>query len=340
MKIKICGLTHIKEAEYLNINQVDLAGMVLFFPKSKRNITIDKAKEIMHHLNNSIKTVAVVVSPTIEQIREIENAGFDYIQIHGELSENLLKKINLPVLKAFNVTDIQKLSCYEKENKIKGYVFDAESPGSGKVFNWNILKDIPIGEKLFILAGGLDPDNVREAVSQVKPDCIDVSSGVEFDEKSEKTGKDPRKIASFVRNARTEIQFFDNLNNHIKNIRVKVFVEEQGFVNEFDHIDNNARHLLCWCNGEPVGTCRIYFNEKNNTYSVGRIAVIKNYRGLSLGKEILKAAEKEVARLGGKEVTLSAQERASVFYEKQGYTKYGDVYLDEYCPHIAMKKTI
>lgn len=338
MKIKICGLTHIEEAEYLNFNQVDLAGMVLFFPKSKRNITIDKAKEIMHHLHNSIKTVAVVVAPTIEQIREIENAGFDYIQIHGELSENLLKKINLPVLKAFNVTDIKKLSCYEKESKIKGYVFDAEMPGSGKAFDWNMLKDIPRGEKLFILAGGLDPNNVREAVLQVKPDCLDVSSGVEFNLDSGKTGKDPKKIASFVRNARTEIQCLDSLNDNIKDIRLKVFVDEQGFVNEFDDIDNSAKHLLCCYNGEPVGTCRIYFNRQKNAYSIGRIAVIKNYRGLSLGREILKAAEKEIARLGGREVTLSAQERVSVFYEKHGYTRYGDVYLDEYCPHVAMKK--
>lgn len=66
-----------------------MVGMVLFFEKSKRNITIDNAKEIMKTLDDKIKTVAVVVSPTIDQIEEIENAGFDYIQIHGEMPDGV-----------------------------------------------------------------------------------------------------------------------------------------------------------------------------------------------------------------------------------------------------------
>ena len=86
-KIKICGLTSPAEARYLNENHVDFAGMVLFFPKSKRNISIEQAKEIMAALDASIKRVAVVVSPTIEQVRQIEAAGFDYVQIHGEIPE-------------------------------------------------------------------------------------------------------------------------------------------------------------------------------------------------------------------------------------------------------------
>lgn len=83
-KIKICGLTSSAEARYLNENHVDFAGMVLFFPKSKRNISIEQAKEIMAALDASIKRVAVVVSPSIEQVRQIEAAGFDYVQIHGK----------------------------------------------------------------------------------------------------------------------------------------------------------------------------------------------------------------------------------------------------------------
>lgn len=66
-----------------------MVGMVLFFEKSKRNITIDNAKEIMKTLDDKIKTVAVVVSPTIDQIEEIENAGFDYIQIYGEMPDGV-----------------------------------------------------------------------------------------------------------------------------------------------------------------------------------------------------------------------------------------------------------
>ena len=75
MKIKICGLTSTKEAEYLNDNNVDFAGMVMFFPKSKRNINEDKATEIINALDKSIKKVAVTVSPTLEQVKIIEKLG-------------------------------------------------------------------------------------------------------------------------------------------------------------------------------------------------------------------------------------------------------------------------
>ena len=70
MIVKICGITDVEETEYLNENNVDMAGMVLYFPKSKRNITLEKAKEIMASLNENIKKVAVVVSPSIEQVEK------------------------------------------------------------------------------------------------------------------------------------------------------------------------------------------------------------------------------------------------------------------------------
>ena len=108
-KIKICGLTSPAEARYLNENHVDFAGMVLFFPKSKRNISIEQAKEIMAALDASIKRVAVVVSPSIEQVRQIEAAGFDYVQIHAEIPETETEAeaaIAIPILKAFNVSDM------------------------------------------------------------------------------------------------------------------------------------------------------------------------------------------------------------------------------------------
>lgn len=196
MKIKICGLTNKKEAEYLNANQVDFAGMVLFFPKSKRNITIEQAKEIMSALNKEIQKVAVVVEPSMEQIREIEQAGFDYIQIHGKLQEGLLEQVTLPVLKAFNIKDMDDYEIYHANPRIAGYVFDAQEPGSGKTFDWSLVKNIPRDEKMFFLAGGLHPGNVQEAISYLKPDGVDVSSGVEYEDK---LGKDEEKIKLFVK---------------------------------------------------------------------------------------------------------------------------------------------
>jgi len=197
-KIKICGLTSPAEARYLNENHVDFAGMVLFFPKSKRNISIEQAMEIMAALDASIKRVAVVVSPSIEQIRQIEAAGFDYVQIHGEIPETETEAeaaIAIPILKAFNVSDMDSYEKYHNDSRIAGYVFDAIEPGSGKTFDWKLVDNIPRDEKLLLLAGGLNPDNVRMAIEAVHPDGVDVSSGVENDDKA---GKNPEKIHDFV----------------------------------------------------------------------------------------------------------------------------------------------
>lgn len=200
MKIKICGLTNPKEAEYLNNHQVDFAGFVLFFPKSKRNVSIEQAQEIMRQLEPSIKKVAVVVSPTIDQAKQICQAGFDYIQIHGDLSNQLLDSLSLPILKAFNVKDMDKFSFFQSCEKIAGYVFDAQEPGSGECFDWSLCQSLPRDEKLFLLAGGLYPDNVATAISALQPDGVDVSSGVEYCK--EIIGKSPEKISAFVKAVR------------------------------------------------------------------------------------------------------------------------------------------
>lgn len=197
-KVKICGLTSPAEARYLNENHVDFAGMVLFFPKSKRNISIEQAMKIMAALDASIKRVAVVVSPSIEQVRQIEAAGFDYVQIHGEIPETETEAeaaIAIPILKAFNVSDMGSYEKYHNDSRIAGYVFDAIEPGSGKTFDWKLVDNIPRDEKLLLLAGGLNPDNVRMAIEAVHPDGVDVSSGVENDDKA---GKNPEKIHDFV----------------------------------------------------------------------------------------------------------------------------------------------
>lgn len=197
--IKVCGLTEVREAEYLNRLKIDFAGFVLFFQKSKRNISIEKAEEIMKHLDKNIKKTAVVVSPAKEQIIDICNSGFDYIQIHGKIEEEVLKMAQIPVLKAFNVDDMDEFKMYSSNEKIAGYVFDAAEPGSGRTFDWDILSQIERDGKLFILAGGLNPDNVRKAVAAVNPDMVDVSSGVENDDGF---GKDILKIEKFVKQIR------------------------------------------------------------------------------------------------------------------------------------------
>ena len=198
-KIKICGLTTPQEAEWVSKAQADYAGMVLFFPKSKRNITIEQAKEIMKSLSSKIQKVAVVVSPSALQIKEIQEAGFDIVQIHGQVFPEALGILQIPFLRAFNVDNMQEWERYEAESKCVGYVFDAVKPGSGETFDWSSIPNLPEDGKLYLLAGGLNPDNVGSAVAAMHPYGVDVSSGVESDSG---TGKDPEKIEAFVKAVR------------------------------------------------------------------------------------------------------------------------------------------
>ncbi len=198
-KIKICGLTTPQEAEWVSKSQVDYAGMVLFFPKSKRNITIEQAKEIMKSMLPQIQKVAVVVSPSALQIKEIQKAGFDIIQIHGQVIPEALETLRIPFLRAFNVDNMQEWERYEAEPKCIGYVFDAVKPGSGETFDWSSIPNLPEDGKPYLLAGGLNPDNVGSAVAAMHPYGVDVSSGVERDSG---TGKDPEKMGAFVRAVR------------------------------------------------------------------------------------------------------------------------------------------
>lgn len=199
VKVKICGLVSVEDAKNVAESGAELAGMVVFFPKSKRNITLEAAAEIMSALPNEVVKCAVTVSPTAEQIGMLNGAGFDRIQIHGALSDEAYDAARLPIIKAFNVTDIGELDRYRGSDKICGYVFDAAEYGSGKSFDWALLDDIPRDGRMFILAGGLAPENVAEAVRRVRPDCVDVSSGVE---KASGVGKDRDKIFAFVKNSR------------------------------------------------------------------------------------------------------------------------------------------
>ncbi len=212
VKIKICGLTKPAEATYLNEIHADFAGMVVFFPKSKRNISLEQAKKIKQQLLPEIKTVAVTVEPTLEHIKQIQDAGFDLIQIHktpAELTEKTAEAVeifsqsfSLTILKAFNVSDIEDYALWNTCPNVAGFVFDAATPGSGKVFDWTLLQTIPRNEKLFMLAGGLTSENVSAAIRALHPDGVDVSSGVEYTDKK-RSGKDPKQIRAFAEAVRT-----------------------------------------------------------------------------------------------------------------------------------------
>ena len=201
-KIKICGITCREDVEILNEFLPEYAGFVMFFPKSRRNIPVQTAYSLLPLLDKRIKTVAVTVCPTAEQLSEIAKCGFDLIQMHGEVESSVIDNSPIPIFKAFNVSDIDKVTAYAENKKVCGYVFDAASPGSGKTFDWDILKNIPHGNKLFVIAGGLDCKNVSNAIKIINPDIVDVSSGVENETK---TGKSREKVAEFITAVRKSI---------------------------------------------------------------------------------------------------------------------------------------
>ncbi|MDD6727691.1 MAG: GNAT family N-acetyltransferase [Eubacteriales bacterium] len=137
------------------------------------------------------------------------------------------------------------------------------------------------------------------------------------------------------------VKVFNSLPDDAKKIRIEVFVDEQGFNEEFDSVDNRAIHFVMYDdNGEAAAVCRTFYEDNPKEYHLGRLAVRKKYRGCHLGAELLAYAEEYVKSLGCEVMELSAQVRASEFYAKQGYEKFGDIYLDEYCPHIMMKKNL
>ena len=134
------------------------------------------------------------------------------------------------------------------------------------------------------------------------------------------------------------IKSYIQLPPEAKTIRTAVFVSEQGFAEEFDDIDETAVHLVMYVQEQPVATCRVYFNPTKQSFVVGRIAVLKPWRGKQLGAAILRAAEERIRQDGGKQVMLAAQVTASAFYKKQGYCKHGEPFMEEHCPHIWMIK--
>ena len=135
-------------------------------------------------------------------------------------------------------------------------------------------------------------------------------------------------------------KFTDYLTPDEKMIRIEVFVDEQKFNEEFDTQDHNSYHLVMYDNEKPIACCRFFKTENPEVFMLGRFAVRKEYRGKHIGEKLIVEAEKLAKNECAKVMALSAQLRASVFYEKQGYTKMGDIYLDEYCEHIHMEKVL
>lgn len=219
-KVKICGITREEDITYLNEAEVDYAGFV-FYEKSKRYIPVSEAKRISEKLNPTIRKVAVTVTPEPELIREIEEAGFDILQVHGEAG-HALREAAIPVWLAANLKEPDEVHRWRpllRNEKVSGILFDAGDYGSGKTFGWegqtdtatgntwreavtDFRKEAKAAQVTFILAGGLHAGNVADGMKLFVPDVVDVSSGVE--EMETGRGKSRKKIEVFVQTVRSQ----------------------------------------------------------------------------------------------------------------------------------------
>jgi phosphoribosylanthranilate isomerase len=200
VKVKVCGMTSLKDALNAVEGGADAVGFI-FYKKSPRSVTMKTVREIVLELPPFVDTVGVFVDETAEQINKIADyCNLDIIQLHGDESPTFCKKIRRKVIKAFRIKDMQsvkKLSSFQ----VSGFLLDTFSEnlhgGTGKVFDWNLA----LPAKKFgpvIMAGGLTPNNVQQAVRQIRPYGVDVCSGVE----SEPGIKDHKKVRAFLNNAK------------------------------------------------------------------------------------------------------------------------------------------
>lgn len=136
-----------------------------------------------------------------------------------------------------------------------------------------------------------------------------------------------------------EIKRYDSLPQEAKYIREKVFVEEQGFNEEFDTTDSVSVHLVAFDCGKPVATCRFYRDSDTSSFVLGRIAVVKECRGRHIGAELIAYAE-NILKNEADFILIHAQTRVRSFYEKQGYIAFGEEDFEEDCPHIWMEKRL
>ena len=203
LEIKVCGINDEISMETALKCKVDYVGLV-FYENSPRNISINLSKKLLKSRNKTTKVVALTVDPNDDFLNELKKyVNPDYIQLHGNENSrrclDIRHKINIPLIKGINVRNkVDLLKTTKKfEDVCDILLLDAPSEalpgGNGKKFNWDILKDFKSKRK-WMLAGGLNIDNIENAIDITKAPAIDISSGLEI----RKGIKDSKLIEDFV----------------------------------------------------------------------------------------------------------------------------------------------
>ncbi len=196
MKIKLCGMFRDCDIDFANEAKPDYIGFILGFPKSHRNIDRKTAQRLRSRLSPEIKAVGVFVNSPETTCAEYANCGIiDVIQLHGQEDADYIRRLHAltdaPIIKAAKIRtpeDIQNVQALGAD-----YVLLDNGTGTGEMFDHSLLDGAEIS-KPFFLAGGLTPDNLRNAAENIRPYCVDLSSGVETDKL-----KDRDKMLAAVR---------------------------------------------------------------------------------------------------------------------------------------------
>jgi phosphoribosylanthranilate isomerase len=203
VEIKVCGINDEISMQTAINCKVDFIGLVFYQP-SPRNISIKQSRKLLQLRNNISKIVALTVNPDDDFLFEIQKSVKpDYIQLHGNEKPkrcmDIKKKLNIPIIKGVNINNKLNLMQFVKafEDICDILLLDAPSEdlpgGNGKKFDWDILKDFK-SKKKWMLAGGLNIQNIEKAIEITKAPAIDISSGLEVI----KGVKDPKLIENFI----------------------------------------------------------------------------------------------------------------------------------------------
>ena len=197
-KIKFCGLTGDCDIDAANELRPEYIGFV-FAPKSKRYVAPERAAELKSRLAAGIKAVGVFVNDTPCHVAELLETGvIDIAQLHGSEDEEYIRHLRQltgkPIIRAFRIKTAEDIA--EAERCTADHVLLDSGAGTGEVFDWKLIKNM---KRPYFLAGGLSPDNVENAVEQLSPYAVDVSSGIETD-----GVKDKAKMAAFAAAVRGE----------------------------------------------------------------------------------------------------------------------------------------
>jgi len=195
VRIKICGVTRLEDALAAARLGADALGFN-FWPGSKRHLTATAARRIISRLPPFVTPVGVFVNQAEGELRAIAaESGIQVFQLHGDEPPELCSRLPLPVVKAIpvdRVRTLSKLLSYE----VQAFLLDTPSRGyggSGEPFDWSLAEGVSEVAPV-ILAGGLTPENVADAVRAVRPWAVDVASGVE----SSPGVKDPERMSRFI----------------------------------------------------------------------------------------------------------------------------------------------